>query len=219
MENIENSKEKNLAYIVGVMIGDGGIYGKSYVVFARDKNKDFCEYISKLVENTTKYKPKIVRVGGAWRTHLNNKEALNYFLQLGVQKGRKLTTLTIPEWIRDKDLKIAFLQGIYDAEGYVTIDKQTHNKKVYEYPLVGIDMIGKKIVTQIANFLSELSIRATVQQCALHGFGKRIQWRVTTKGWDEVKKFSSIVGFRHPERKEKLTKMVGLLRGHTPDIR
>ena len=206
---------EKLAYLVGVMLGDGGIYGKSYSVFSRDKNKEFCEYISKLVEITTGYKPNVVRVGGCWRTHSKIKPLQEKFLNLGVKKGKKLTTTEIPSWILEKkELKIAFLQGIYDAEGYISIDRQKHNDKEYIYPLVGIDMISKKLVKQILEILSELSIKSKIEKCFPHG-GKKQKLRVITKGWDEVKKFNSIIGFRHPEKKEKID---GILRDHTPNV-
>jgi DNA-binding transcriptional regulator WhiA len=216
-ETIRGDAMEKLAYLIGVMLGDGGIYGKSYIVFSRDKNKEFCEYVSNIVNETIEYKPKIARVGKCWRVYLNNKELLQKFFNLGVPKGRKLTTTEIPQWILEKkELKISFLQGIYDAEGYVSIDRQKHGEKEYIYPLVGIDMISKKLTTQIAEILSELSIRCRVEKAFLHGFGKKQQWKVIVKGWEEVKKFNSMIGFRHHERKEKIEK---ILMGSSETIR
>lgn len=207
----------NLAYLVGVMLGDGGVYGNYYTVFCRDPNLEFVNLIAATVEELFGVKPNIRRASKShYIVSTNVRMVHDFLLRIGFPKGRKLVSAQIPKLFKHD---IDVVKGLFDSEGYCGIDVQTHCDRQYRYPYVSIDMVAKKVLVEAHHILRLNEIPSTYHREKPHALGKHYQWRLTVKGWDNVEKFSEKVGFRHPEKAEKLRKILvegGILRDHTP---
>lgn len=201
---------EQLAYLVGVMLGDGGVYGNSYTVFCRDESKEFAERIATLVENLFNFKPRVHRASpNCWMVSTNRKEVHRFFVELGYPKGRKLTTLRIPRTLTmDERSRLEVTRGLFDAEGYCGIDSQKHGERVYAYPYVGIDMIARPLIRELQGILQGLGIENTVSIKRPRGWGKNPQFSLVIKGSERIRKFRELVGFRHPEKREKLERLI-----------
>lgn len=198
-----------LAYLLGVMLGDGGIYGKSYTVFCRDREKKFAEDIARIVEELFHIKPRVRKISpNCWMVSTNHRKVHKFFERLQYPKGRKLVTLDIPSMFLQDKLKVEVVQGLFDAEGYCGLDIQRHGEKTYVYPYVGIDMIAKPLIKRVQGILGGLGIESSVNVKRLRAWGKNPQFSLVIKGMERVKKFKELIGFRHPEKAKKLKRLV-----------
>lgn len=207
----------SLAYLIGVMLGDGGVYGNYYTVFCRDPNFEFANFIAATVEELFGVKPNIRRASKSlYIVSTNVRKVHDFLLRIGFPKGRKLVSAQIPELFKHD---IDVVKGLFDSEGYCGIDVQTQGMKKFRYPYVSIDMVAKKVLVEAHHILQLNEISSTYNRKKPHTWGRHYQWRLTVMGWDNVEKFSEKVGFRHPEKAEKLRKILvegGILRDHTP---
>ncbi len=207
----------NLAYLIGVMLGDGGVYGNYYTVFCRDPNPEFVNFIARTVQELFGINPHVRRASTKYYlVSTNVKWVHDFFLRIGFPKGRKLTSAEIPPLYRN-DLDV--VKGLFDSEGYCGIDLQRHGDRTYAYPYVGIDMIARPVIRQARELLLQHGIRCSHQRKRPRAWGKHYQWRLVVKGWEEVAAFAEEVGFRHPDRSRRLQQILvegGILRDHTP---
>lgn len=195
-----------MAYLVGVMLGDGGVYGKTYTVFCRDRDLEFVESIAALVEKLFKIKPNIRKAApNCYIASTNKKSIHQFFVENGFPKGRKLINARIPKiFLKNLDDRIAVIRGLFDAEGYCGIDRQRHGDLEYEYPYIGLDMISGPLVKEIQVILSELEIESNVAMKKVRGWGRHPQWSLVIKGESRIEKFRQKVGFQHPAKVKRL---------------
>lgn len=200
---------EKLAYLIGVMLGDGGVYGNTYTVFCIDESKEFAEVIADVVRRIFNFEPRLRRCSpNCWIVSTNRKDVHDFLIRIGYPKGRKLTNLRIPNIFAEKKaLRLEVAKGLFDAEGYCGIDKQKHGEKKYCYPYIGIDMIAKPLIRQLRGVLLEEGIESVIFTKKPRGWGKHPQYSLVIKGFDGVRKFRDVIGFRHPEKKEKLERL------------
>lgn len=207
----------NLAYLVGVMLGDGGVYGNYYTVFCRDPNLDFVNFVAKTVEELFGIRPNLRRAGlKQYIVSTNVRSVHDFMLRIGFPKGRKLVNAEIPPLFWED---IYVVKGLFDSEGYCGMDIQVHHGKEYKYPYAGIDIIARPIVVQTHRILQRHGVLCAYHMKEPHAWGKHRQWRLVVKGWKNVLKFSEKVGFRHPDKARRLGEILeegGILRDHTP---
>lgn len=201
---------ESLAYLIGVMLGDGGVYGNSYTVFCRDRSGEFAESIAKIVEKIFNFTPRVNRASpNCWIVSTNRRDIHRFFVEIGYPKGRKLTTLKMPRiFTADRDSRLEVARGLFDAEGYCGIDRQKHGGRVYSYPYVGIDMITGPLVKQLHGILREVTIESAISIKRRRAWGKNPQFSLVIKGLEKVRKFRDVIGFRHPEKRKKLDRLV-----------
>jgi hypothetical protein len=80
-------------------------------------------------------------------------------------------------------------------------------------------MIARPVIMQAMDLLRKHGIQCSHQRKTPRAWGKHYQWRLVVKGWENVKLFSELIGFRHPERSRRLLEILtegGILRDHTP---
>lgn len=200
----------SLAYLVGVMLGDGGVYGNTYTVFCRDGDKRFVQWCAERVREIFGIQPRIHKAApNCWAVSTNRAEIHQFMCKLGYPKGRKSTAARIPEiFLRSRSDRIDVVKGLFDAEGYCGIDRQKHGNKVYRYPYVGIDMIAKPVIKEVRKILGELGISCSLQVKKPRAWGKNPQWSLVVKGHGGVAEFEKKVGFRHPAKSARLEELV-----------
>ena len=110
------------AELIGVILGDGHIEKhprtERLVISANSKNLGFIERYCKIMEELFHKKSHRIpsKLSDCTRLTLYEKKISS---RLGISTGnRKKCTYPIPKWIaRDKDSLIAYLRGLYEAEG------------------------------------------------------------------------------------------------------
>ena len=130
----ELQKDKKLAELIGVVLGDGyiGEFPRTEVlrIVCNSNNRGFIERCAKLVENVFDKKPHVSK-----RKLANCVDVTIYekyiSKRLKISAGaRKNKTFSIPQWIiRDKNYTVGYLRGLYESEGSFAIHKPTYTYK------------------------------------------------------------------------------------------
>jgi len=129
-------KNRDLAELIGVVLGDGHI-GKfprceSLRIVGNYKNKGFINRYAKLVEDVFKKIPTVSKIKASNASTITIYE--NKISQrLGIPVGsRRDLQYKLPLWIkRSKKNRISFLRGLYEAEGSIN-----HHEKTYTHKLL-----------------------------------------------------------------------------------
>lgn len=120
---------KNLAYILGVLNGDGYITfkkGKNYFLRLAVKDKDFALNFKRVLENWSGlcihfYKRKDIyyKQGYYYEIILCSKNAINFLLKYYISINKQSAIKKIKDLLfSKKEYQIKFIEGFYDSEGY-----------------------------------------------------------------------------------------------------
>tara|TARA_Y100000310_G_scaffold1020_1_gene1447 strand:+ start:38710 stop:39339 length:630 start_codon:yes stop_codon:yes gene_type:complete len=154
---------RELAELVGIIIGDGNIYYNSQLkkyYFEITGNpaleKNYYEYVSDLVYEITSKRPTIRINGRGLRLRLYSKSFVEFLIKtLKLPYGKiKGTTIQIPEAVLSQNwdtLKFC-IRGITDTDGSLFLAKKTHKK---DYPCIEISTTSKNLAYQLKNILTE----------------------------------------------------------------
>ena len=119
--------DEEFARFFGFMIGDGWISNNG-VYFALSEYDDLNDFYTGLLNKYSKNPVKIIEVNGRETQVMVYSKCLKTILQRMGFEGKALTK-RLPDWIFYSDIKIqkAFVEGLIDADGWITQDKwSTH---------------------------------------------------------------------------------------------
>lgn len=128
-------RDRNLAFLIGMVLGDGNIYPHDRteglrITLGTDK-PELWKYTAKIVEKIFKKKPSVQKVKGSAcvKITLYQKEIS---MRLGIPTGnRNKITNKLPQWIRgNQKYLIAYLRGLYEAEGSFGVHEPTYTYKM-----------------------------------------------------------------------------------------
>ncbi len=198
IEMPEGNKEI-LAYLVGIISGNGRLEINKPLITMIDKNKQFianvvAPYVSRVVgknpsifydEDTETWKI-VIESTDFWK--LLNSEYL-------VPLGDKAEILVVPRKISQSSIKVqkAYIRGWLDVKGHLRVIK----KSTRSYFRLEFDTKSKPIRDFISRRLNK--------------------WNITTKNYTKEKtygfkitdytsliRYKNIIGFKHPEKRKKL---------------
>nr|AQS29446.1 hypothetical protein [uncultured archaeon] len=174
-------KEK-VAELCGAIIGDGWIQADERCFFlAGDSREDkdyYDNHISKIISNFIyPVKPKEFPYWQVYGVSLYKKEAINKLLRLGLPKGRKAESASVPNWILTSNKKIirAFIRGFFDTDGGIFCQKDytkyatKFNSKYHTKLRLRMSSISEKLINQIHELLIKLDFRC-VKRTIKRGF-------------------------------------------------
>jgi len=109
---------------------------------------------------------------------------------LGLKLGPKVN-ITIPEvFLKDKELKIAIMKGIFDTDGCIYLQRK--NNKLY--PRLEIKTISLRLAEQLKNLCFELGLRATMYKNSYKNIGNRKQdYAVVIRGDEMFHRFMEVI--------------------------
>jgi intein/homing endonuclease len=121
-----------------------------------------------------------------------------YESSIGIKSGKKLSA-QIPDIIlkAPNNIKIAFIRGLFDADGCLTFSKK--HKHVAYYPIIEIGLISKSIIISLKFMLTELGFSFSYYTMMPSKKYRRINQRfcISLSGVFNVKKWVKIIGFRN----------------------
>lgn len=153
----------NIYELIGFIMGDGNIYyNKNKGIYRLelcgnvDEEYDYFVKIQNFLYKETSNKPKIFlrneKNGKSLRIQFNNKEFIEYLINLGLPSGKKTFTIKIPENLLKKEIIFYILRGLFQADGCLYFSKS--KKGDYPtYPRLEIKSSSSDLVKQIRNFL------------------------------------------------------------------
>ncbi|GEM_PF-3127572 len=123
----------SLYYFLGLVVTDGHVVlnkKEGYRISIYSSYEDEIKMIKELIEYLFQYKPSIYRkkkYGFNKRINIEimiNSKILVFFLQekFNIPAGDKSLTLTLPNLPLDRSLRLAFLRGVIDGDGWINKD-------------------------------------------------------------------------------------------------
>jgi len=187
----QNSKE--LAYILGVIYGDGFL-GK-WEIKLKVKDKDFAENFSKCISTWSGYNCPAKK----------NKENLFLVRLYSTQACKFLSRKKLIEtknWTLED--KISFLRGLFDSEGCAP-DATKRAKSIIFYNS------NKKIINIVSFLLRELGIAHSViprksskGKIGSREFIRKKSYYIAITSYENKKKFYRLIGFSIKRKQDKL---------------
>lgn len=183
------------AYLVGIIVGDGHLY-ENRVLIASDE----CT-IKKAIMPCVKalnFKCIVRRIEWKkreWFTLEINSRPLIWFLRdiFEIPIGKKVYTIHIPHIIKlsDQKIKAMFLRGLFDADGYV-------DKRGY----VGFCTASRLLYDDVIQMLKSMHIKSIYKRVDNRGRNPVYHLRICKH--EEIKKFSTLVGFNSLKKRKRL---------------
>lgn len=141
-------RNKDTAYIIGALLGDGVLYHRSHHIvkgrnypekcfILKTVDKDFVDKVAGIIKrkgriaNVRKEKMPKCKQGFIWGVYVWG--TLVKFLEKETNSKKE-----IPSWIKNgiDEVRIEFLNGIFDAEGCVGKSKSPRNLTGYRYVVI-----------------------------------------------------------------------------------
>ncbi|MFA5098930.1 MAG: LAGLIDADG family homing endonuclease [Candidatus Paceibacterota bacterium] len=129
-------KDKYLAELVGVVLGDGHI-GKfprteRLIISCNSKNKGFINRYGGIIEKIFSKKPTYMKVKNSNCVKISVYEKF-VSKRLGIPSGnRAKLNFKLPKWIcENNDYLVSFLRGLYEAEGSFCVHLPTSTYKIF----------------------------------------------------------------------------------------
>ena len=215
VKRLDKSDMDAYAFIMGASIGDAylkkrpGKKGDKHIIIMRVRDRDFLEeYIKNISKVIPGIKPRI-KIGrrGFYTTTIYNK-----LLYLDIKKY-----IENPEKICQdlKNHKQAFLKGIYDAEGFVTV-----STGVSFSGAIGLVNSDADLCSIISRFLSDLNIKHRMYSIDRRGekirIGRwvgrinKIVYVILISSFMSVCRFSDLIGFRIHRKQDKLNDFIDI---------
>ena len=194
----------DLAYILGLYLGDGTFAGDSS---NRKGNWTIGAFFDNR-EHQTLCDSLLLKVFGIKAKHYDPKKTcfdsyfgskvLHWFFRsyFGVCNGYKCNKIFGPDLILNSDNQIvfSFLQGLFDSDGTIT------NRNIVKYAST-----SKAMVEQVRNVLTDFGINSSFSEW-LKAEEYLPLYSVEIGSKESVLKFAQVIGFRHPA---KLARLVG----------
>lgn len=149
----------NIAELCGIILGDGHLHSTENRIVITGSNEDIFYYRNHLILLFKKHFgviPKLVRVKNknSYRLILENKRVFNFFINIGLVKGKK-DKITIPETIlNDSSLLKSFIKGLFDTDGYLKFSKQ--NKSINYYPRIRFSFYNTPLSLELVKVFKKL---------------------------------------------------------------
>jgi len=196
MESFETSE------FIGALLGDGNIWAKKYelvITGDRIKDKDYFEYLSRLVEANFDYKPHIRFRSGGLRLVIRSKSIFSS-IKRHLPNGKRALSVEIPAGLDEK----AVLRGIFDTDGSIFFSRKPG---VDKYPCIEISTISCKLAEQLVELLSELGFRPRIRtDLRIH----RV-YIIALNGKNQARKWLADIGSSNPTKLARLAYAVRLL--------
>lgn len=158
---------KNLAEIVGILLGDGGITKQQTCITLNSlADKDYILYVANIGYKLFGVKPKILKRKdcNATAIYWNGIMLVKNLVNVGLKIGNKVKQqVDVPEWIKsNKKFKIECLRGLMDTDGGVFIHKYKVNNKYYYYKKVCFTNRSVPLLKFVFNTLTEIGFKPKI---------------------------------------------------------
>ena len=183
--------KEEIAFLLGAL-EDGSFSSRpkigDYTIEIEQKNREWLQLISKIFEKQFNKKPTISfrDKRKVFRLRIYSKKIFTELKKLREQMVEKIRN-------ENRENKVSFLRGIFDAEGSV------HKRRFT------INLSNKKdeVIELCKDLLSELQIRTGKIEKM-----KRNVKRLHIYGKDNLQKFQELIGFSHPEKAKRLESLL-----------
>ncbi|MFA5101401.1 MAG: LAGLIDADG family homing endonuclease [Candidatus Omnitrophota bacterium] len=158
-----------LANLIGIMLGDGGIRSKYQltVTYNSKTDKEFAEYVGKLIKRlfgVDHVKLKRKHDLGA-DILVNSANVISFLIKQGLIFGNKIEQqIDVPDWIkRNKNFGKACIRGLFDTDGSLYCHRYKVSHKWYEYLKLDFTSCSKPLLQSVYKILSGMKIKSSLK--------------------------------------------------------
>lgn len=204
---IDKEKRRILCRVIAHLMGDGCVTNKYFAYFNKNETllnnyrKDVLSLFGNIHLTTGKYN------SGVRLIQVQNKEIISFLR--GLVKDFKSNGLEFPEFVKDNQEKVEFLKAIYDDEGCVAL--RTFRKTNEIKRNITLSSNSSKFLEQIKTILyNEFSIISNkiIRTIKIKNSKEYVNYVLSITGRDNFLKFREKIRFYHPDKIQKLDKMI-----------
>lgn len=205
-----------LAELIGIMLGDGGItYSQISVTLGYTTDKKYVPHIRKLINKlfrvkTSTYSPKIKDV---IRIRASGVNLVRNLLKLGLVRGNKIKQqFDIPQWIQEEKGYIkACIRGMIDTDGCVH-RKVRRERNGLEYRSIGITFSSRSrpLQNSLIRLFNILEFKVAISGVTIYLCGK-----------EQIKRYVEEIGFSNPKhfsRYKSFLNNFGWIKMRSPEL-
>ncbi|MFH0940436.1 MAG: hypothetical protein V1840_01085, partial [Candidatus Omnitrophota bacterium] len=158
-------KSAELAEMVGIILGDGGLPGNHQLIisFNSKTDQEYAGYLQSLLK-------KLFAVDSHVHYRKNNNGAdiivsssnlVEFLEKLGLLKGNKVKNqVAVPGWINEKlEYRLACLCGLMDTDGGLYLHRYNSNGKVYKYMKLCFTNCSRPLLDFVFKVLKSLNFK------------------------------------------------------------
>lgn len=159
-------RSPELAELIGIMLGDGGLPGNHQLTISFNylTDKDYSRYICSIFE-------KLFSIGCSIHKRKNSNGAdvvvnssnlVDFLVKQGLVTGNKTRNQAdIPSWIKGRaEYQIACLRGLVDTDGGLYTHKYRSNGKYYRYAKLCFTNHSGPLLNSVLTILTGLNFKA-----------------------------------------------------------
>ncbi|MBR9692150.1 hypothetical protein GOV06_05190 [Candidatus Woesearchaeota archaeon] len=216
--------DKNkLAEFIGWHIGDGclSISKKRYQYFLTGDIVEEYSFYKNIIVPTfndlfgaffdKKIKLRKYKSNNVCGIYIGNKNFVKVLNEnIGIKSGKKIN-ITIPEIIKSKNQKIAFLRGLFDTDGSIYYCKSNFKTKkrslftIFHYkPKIKLATISKELIEQVYDLLIGLGFSPMIRKPAKQKKNENIMYGVELYRIADTKKWINEIGFKNSKHLTKV---------------
>lgn len=160
-------RDELLAEFVGIILGDGNISDYAVrITLDSIADKDYIEYVSKLIIKLFDIKPKILKHKKyrAVDVVMYRRNIVDFCISLGLKVGDKIKQgVDIPEWIKQNtEYSKACVRGLVDTDGCVFRHSYIVNGKKYSYIKIAFTSKNLSILDSVKRILINLGFHVRI---------------------------------------------------------
>lgn len=157
-------ESSNLAELMGIVLGDGGINNQWQVVVTLNavKDKSYANFVASLftrlfdVNPVIRFHPKenVVRVV------CSSMNVVDYMVSKGAVRGHKIRQqIRVPDWVKESlEYQKSFVRGLVDTDGCLYIHKHFVGKRTQNNIGFCFSSYSEKLLTGVADVLNKFDI-------------------------------------------------------------
>ena len=191
-------------YFAGLVASDGHIEKESNATIVASSDKDFVTGIIEPVaeQQGLGYSAFWDERASVYKLSIHDDELWETLTdKYDIPPGAKAATIEPPDDL-SHDEELWFIKGWFDGDGWAEEMTKHEDNKEYTYPRVGLKSMSEEARDWITEHLRDNDIRVSTcdREDGSHGL-----W---INGYTECEKFETVIGFRHPEQREKLEELL-----------
>ncbi|MEK6952985.1 MAG: hypothetical protein AABX29_08280 [Nanoarchaeota archaeon] len=227
--HLPNRITSDLAYLCGVLAGDGCIIKKEYRIICVGNPRDEIEFYDFIISSLFKkifnldIKPQVFKYAGTYGIRFSSKLIALFLIEyIGLPHGKKYNKLCVPSLFKnDKKLFISYLSGLFDTDFGFTLKKDYFGIK--RYPAVCFTTKSKKFCFEIYTSFRKLGMNPNkVYKCSyVHKkTNKEYFWYRFDLPWKtNFLLLNKILRYRHPKHIKKLKEWTKINKGNLEIIK
>lgn len=192
-----------LAELIGILIGDGGITNLQVrVSINKIDDSEYLSHICSLFKKLFHTNPTVFYRESTSEILISRKALVDFLVSKGLPKGNKITQeIDIPKWIKDdRNFSRACLRGIFDTDGCVYIDN--HSKRKCSSINLAITSASGKLLYSIYELLAREMFVPTISS----------QRSIRIRKREQISMFFDKIGSSNPKHLKKYLNFLNLER-------